>query len=61
MEPAAVVKSVAVVKLAPTVSAAAVVNGTTGCMRVVLHLRVSRANTSENRERRDACYCEFLH
>jgi hypothetical protein len=61
MEPAAVVKPITVVKLATTVRAAAAVNGTAGCVRAVMHLRVSGSDTSENRARREGCYCECLH
>jgi len=61
MEPAPVVKPVTVVKLATTVRAAAAVNATTGCVRAVVHLRVSGSDASENRARRDASYCKFLH
>ena len=66
MEPATVVKSAVAMEAAITVQAAAIVGGSTiveaatACVRAVVHLRVSSSDTSENRARRDTCYCEFL-
>ena len=55
VEPATVVKPAATVGATTTVEAPAT------CVRTAVHLRVSGSDTSENRARRDACYCEFLH
>ena len=72
MEPATVVKSAVAMEAATTVKAAtivqaaaivgdsAIVEAATACVRAVVHLRVSGSDASENRARRDTCYCEFL-
>jgi hypothetical protein len=60
-KPATVVKPAAIVKPVAIVGAATTVEATTACVRAVVHLRVSGSDTSENRARRDTCYCECLH
>jgi hypothetical protein len=61
VEPATVVNPATTVEAAATVGAATSVEAATACVRAVVHLRVSGSDTSENRARRDTCYCEFLH
>jgi hypothetical protein len=61
MEPSIVMNPAAVVNPAATVGGATIVVATPACVRGAVHLRVSSSNNTENRARRDTCYCEFLH
>jgi hypothetical protein len=66
VEPAIVVKSVAIMEAVAVIEAVATARSTTvettaARVRTVVHLRVSGSDTSKNRARRDTCYCEFSH
>jgi hypothetical protein len=61
MKPAAVVRPTTMVRPVTVVKIATAVNGATSCVRTIMHLRAGGTDASENRARRDACYCEFLH